>query len=467
MKRGLWWGLIFGVALAIATVMMQPARSQQFSPPFQYFDPAQIIASENTPPGQPNPPQDELAARVAELEKALADIKARDAAATKKAANKFSVNVGGRIYVDSVFFGQGAGSIAQFGDAEDTVQLRSARLWAAGHGFDIFDYKIEVDFAGRSGDDQQTTFKDVYMRVNDLPWLNQVQIGHFKEPLSMEELTSANNISLMERSLLSAFVPCRNVGIASYHSSQNERLTFAFGGFRDIGDHPPYVADDDGGYAFTTRVTYLPWYDEATLGRGLLHLGLGYSYRDVDNPEQRIAARAETAVGPYIVDTSKFFGVEDYQLLNPEIAFVYGPFSVQSEYLAAFYNRSGFDDPTFHGAYVQTGYFLTGEQRLYNRKKGVFERIKPIENFFRVRTGDGEVQTGWGAWELVYRYSWIDLDDMDVLGGTSSDHSFGLNWYWNPYMRLMFNYVHAQVGPALNAQNADFNVFEMRAQVDF
>ncbi|NMC19626.1 MAG: hypothetical protein GYA33_04330 [Thermogutta sp.] len=464
---GMWWFL--GGCLAV--LILAPCAGAQGFQELRPIDPSYMVAGDYSAaePQREEANADDLAQRVADLEKALGDMMAREAETKKKAAEKFSVSVDGRIYVDSVFFGQSDGSVAAFGDAQDTVQLRSARLGAYGSGFDVFDYKVEVDFAGRDGDDDQSTsFKDVYLGISDLPFLGRVQIGHFKEPFSIEELTSTRYITFMERSLVNVFAPRRNVGIAACRVSENERLTFAFGGFRTIGDKPPYVADDDGGYAFTMRGTYLPWYDEATHGRGLLHLGLGYSFREVDDPNQRICSRAETDVGPYILDTGVITGVEDFHLLDPEIAFVYGPFSVQAEYLAAFYNLAG-NDADFHSAYVQMSYFLTGEHRRYDRKKGAFTRVKPFENFFRVRTCDGNIEMGRGAWELAYRYSWLDLDDADaaIFGGYSSDHTVGVNWYLNPYMRLMFDYVYANLGTANNGPDTDLSVFQMRAQVDF
>ena len=56
-----------------------------------------------------------------------------------------------------------------------------------------------------------------------------------------------------------------------------------------------------------------------------------------------------------------------------------------------------------------------------------------------------DVQTGRGAWEVAYRFSYIDmLDDLTVKGaGLATDHTFGVNWYLNPYTRLMLNYVHS------------------------
>ena len=65
----------------------------------------------------------------------------------------------------------------------------------------------------------------------------------------------------------------------------------------------------------------------------------------------------------------------------------------------------------FYGGYAFVSYFLTGENRPYNRKMGVFDRVKPYEDFFRVRDCDGNVSTGHGAWELAYRFSYIDMLD--------------------------------------------------------
>jgi phosphate-selective porin OprO/OprP len=161
-------------------------------------------------------------------------------------------------------------------------------------------------------------------------------------------------------------------------------------------------------------------------------------------------------------------GCQSVQTAVPEIAFLYGPFSVQAEYMAAMYARDpGRSDPTFDGGYINTSYFLTGENRGYNRKEGRFDRVKPYENFFRVRDEDGQVATGKGAWELAYRYSWIDLNEDGIAGGRASDHTFGLNWYLTPYSRMMLNYVHSDVSPNNDRPDTYIDVLMMRAQYDF
>ena len=69
---------------------------------------------------------------------------------------------------------------------------------------------------------------------------------------------------------------------------------------------------------------------------------------------------------------------------------------------------------------------------------------------------------GWGAWEVALRYSFIDLDDSAISGGTLSDITFGLNWHPNPATRVMLNYVSANLKDVGQA-----GIFMIRFGVDF
>ena len=432
-------------------------------------------------------PSDELAARVADLEAELQKSQDKAAADKKKAAGKPSVQVGGRIQLDWALFGQDADSMNHVpgGDWQDGVEFRRARITLRGEAFHVVDYRLEMDFADTDEADQDagadpneliqsTAFKDVYITVKELPLVGHVRVGHFKEPFGLEQLASNNHISFMERSVCDegAFVPSRRVGVMAFNHDENERLTWAVGAFRnelENGSEPPRRFDDDGGTALTMRGTFLPWYDEATEGRGLLHLGAGYSYRDVDDDTYRFRARPESHIAPYVVDTGNIAGVPDLQLYNAEPAYVYGPLSIQSEYFHTEVDREADADLAFDGMYVYVSYFLTGEHRIYDRSKGVFTRTKPFENFFLVRTCDGDLAWGKGAWEAAYRYSYMDLNDDNVNGGLISNHTVGLNWYLNPYTRFMWNYVNSRStddDPGVTPMTTQ-HVLEMRAQIDF
>ena len=117
-------------------------------------------------------------------------------------------------------------------------------------------------------------------------------------------------------------------------------------------------------------------------------------------------------------------------------------------------DSSSSSDPTFDGFYIQASYFLTGEQRNYKTSTGAFDRVRPKENY--------HYGAGRGAWEVAARYSQIDLTDDSVSGGELKDLTLGLNWYLNPNMRMMWNYIRSHLDDV-----GDSDLLLMRLQIDF
>jgi len=455
-----------------------------------------------------------LAADVADLKKQLKEMKDKDAAA--KAKLPMSPQVGGMIQMDMAMFSQQGGSVADYNTAQNALEFRRARLSVAGEGWNVIDYKLEMDFAtlasggltyGATGATQlpgyakpieQVDMKDCYITIKELPLLGNVRMGHMKEPFGLEQQTSDRFSTFMERSIADegALVPARQNGVMAFNWTEGERATWAAGVFRTNCVAPPDYINwgNSGNTSVTGRVTYLPWYDEATEGRGLLHLGMAGSYRAMGTEvlssgtlnQFSIGARPEAHLAPKVVGLT-LNTVDDYSLFGTELAYVYGPLSFQTEYYGAWLNLTNAANNAYlSGGYGYVSYFLTGENRPYNKKAGCFDRVKPYENFFRVRDEDGCVQTGIGAWEVGYRYSWLDLTDGQAVsaqgiplvnGGLAIDHTVGLNWYLNPNLRLMWNYVHSTDTPGANTPSSIsvpgqtakgyLDTFEMRAALDF
>ena len=71
---------------------------------------------------------------------------------------------------------------------------------------------------------------------------------------------------------------------------------------------------------------------------------------------------------------------------------------------------------------------------------------------------------GAGAWEVAVRYSNLDLNDEDILGGDVDDLTVGLNWYINQYVRLSANYVSVLNVSGGAHDDDEPNLYEMRAQ---
>jgi phosphate-selective porin OprO/OprP len=292
-----------------------------------------------------------------------------------------------------------------------------------------------------------------------------------KEPFSLERQTSITNTTFMERALANdAFAPGRNVGIMVGKPVLNERLTLAGGGFlntgsfSDVGEASDRMTEANG-YNLTARVTGLPWY--ADEGARLVHLGLSYSHgvrndKDIDDRVEFRARPESRITDERLVDTGFFF-TDDVDSINPELAIVLGPFSLQGEYFHTFTDADGKDDPEFWGFYVQGSYFLTGEHRNYNASRGVFSRVTPRHEFRPLRGG-------WGAWELGARFSYIDLNDEGIKGGRERNFTAGLNWYLTRNFRLMFNYVRASVKdratqPPIDSGRA--HIYQARFQIAF
>lgn len=394
-----------------------------------------------------------------------------------------NVTVNGVFQADTGFFTQDPNSIASFGDIQDGADFRRARLSAKGAVTENVNYFFQMDFAffGRP------TFTDVWVESVGLPVLGNVRIGQWKQPFSLEVVSSFRYTTFMERSLLfNAFTPFRHLGIGFYDHSEDLRMTWAASGFRSGQDQFGDSISDNGGWGTAERVTFLPWYDEASEGRAYLHLGLGHFYsnppKDTFNfrtiPEIFVGEVAGGVVGtsgvaaPGAIDGTPFFvktgplTMNKYNVFGSELLYVRGPLSFQSEVMTALVDQTNGINADLWGAYAQVGWFLTGEHRPYDRNAGAIDRVIPNENFFRVRTTDGGVCNGRGAWEIACRWSFIDLNNKNVAGGQLTDLTAGLNWYWNPYAKLMFNYIHAFADdPTFGT--SDTSIYAARAQMDF
>lgn len=347
-----------------------------------------------------------------------------------------------------------------------TTNLRSLRGNFLTTFFDTMDWRLVFEFAN-----QQQIKENSFGLTGKIPFLGYVRAGYMKEPFSLEELTGWTHFTFMEKALPTwTFAPGSNLGIRMQNAAWDDRLTWSLGGFwnvqsaENVGDARDQI-DQANGYDLTMRLTGLPWYEED--GRSLLHLGLGYSHRfpsgGSQNVELKYATRPETyLISDNLVNTEKF-SVTQIDLFNLEMAAVFGPLSYQAE---GFYSiPAGASGETYHfwGAYGFGSYFLTGENRPYNKREGLFSGIKPKHDF---RPLEGK----WGAWELAVRYSYIDLNDRNIQGGKEGNFTMGLNWYFNSYLQVMFNYIQARVddrgsSPRIGSGKAD--IFQTRFQVAF
>ncbi|MFO1063856.1 MAG: porin [Pirellulales bacterium] len=426
---------------------------------------------------QASPKKDELTERISQLEKRL-----NDADAAKKKLP--SVQINGVFQADAVLFHQTDESIDQYGRIENGADFRRTRLSAKGSVTETMNYFVQMDF-GFFG---RPTFTDVWVEQTKIPYLGTVRVGQWKQPFSLETVSSFRYTTFMERSLLfQTFDPFRHIGIGFYNNTDDLMTTWAASYFRTGQDQFGGSLSTDGGNGLAGRLTHLMWYC-GDKGQDYLHIGAGYYYNAPPRDTARFRTIPEIFVGefgttgspgssgiglpntfngtPFFADTGNITDVNSINTFGLESLWVRGPLSWQTEAMAVNLSRDAQPGLLFGGAYSQVGYFLTGEHRPYDRKAGAIDRVTPFRNFGK----DG----GMGAWEVAARWSYLDVTDRNVVGGMLQDLTGGVNWYLNPYCKTVFNYVHSWSEardffptPTARALNSQTDAFAMRVQLDF
>jgi phosphate-selective porin OprO/OprP len=281
---------------------------------------------------------------------------------------------------------------------------------------------------------------DAYFSVNEIPGLGRFRIGNFFVPFSLEQVTNDTNNIFLERSIPTQgiFAPDREVGIAVYNQAEEYGLAWASGVFFDsIREGLKERINDNQGCRVSGRLTWLPYYDEASKGRRLVHTGAGILHTSDQDDRIRIRARPQIHEGPRLIDTG-VLQADSCTAGNVELAIVNGPVTLQSEGFPGTIDLHSGSPQNISGAYAHLSWFVTGESRIYEpfgRHGSQFGRNKPARPL-RVQRGCLDP----GALELKTRCSHLNLDSLHH--GQYNDLSVGFNWYWSDRTRIMFDWIH-------------------------
>jgi phosphate-selective porin OprO/OprP len=344
-------------------------------------------------------------------------------------AGNFTFKPRGVIEADAGVFNEREGGY----DYSDGTLLRRARLGFEGTAFKWFNYRAEVDFAGNA-----VNITDLYLQYTKIP-KTVLTIGQHKAPFGLESNNSDNYNTFLERGMFTnafgnagaerrigisaAYAPKENINIAGGLFGDNESIS------RGSGAAPGESWGVNG------RATWEPVFDTGKI----VHLGVSGYYRDRlksgDTPDAvRFNDRPNIRIdGGNIADSGVITGARSLEYAGVEAAGVFGPLTVAGEAGRLWLDRFGGGNARFSGYYGYASYMLTGETRPF--KGGNFDRIKPFKEL-----GNG----GLGALEVALRYDHIDLTDTPILaraGNEASSVTAGLNWYFNPYAKLMVNWV--------------------------
>ena len=352
-------------------------------------------------------------------------------------------------------------------DYNNGTGLRRARIGLEGTAFKWFNYRLEVDFAGNA-----VNVTDAYLQYTKIP-KTVLTLGQHKAPFGLESNNSDNYNMFLERGMFTnAFGNAgaeRRIGLSAAYAPR-ETINLAIGLFGDNesisrSTGSPVTDTPDESWGINGRATWEPLFQP----NRIVHLGLSGFYRtalksgDVEDAV-RLSDRPNIRIdNGNIADSGVIPFVKSLHYAGAEAAAVFGPLTVAGEAGRLWLARtSGLPNEHFTGFYGYAAYFLTGETRPF--KGGNFDRVRPYKEVGK---------DGLGAFEVALRYDRLDLSNTPVIlraGNEASSVTLGLNWYLNPFAKLMFNYVrfrgdNTPLDPIGNDTGGD--VLATRLHLDF
>lgn len=461
--------------------------------PHPLWETTTVQASAESPTAEaaPTSSDKDLQSRIEDLERALAKTQAeqqdrelKEKKASEKADKekaeaeqkksdwvdvsdeKWNVRIGGHMQLDYITWADADPAIP---GPQNYFNFRRLRLLADGTGYGVFDFRLQMTLEPGQGSDENAfasaDVKDAYVTMHEIPGIGRFRIGNFFVPFSLEQVTNDTNNIFNERSIPTQgiFSADREVGMAIYNCTPDKNISWAGGlSFDDINDTVKTRIDSNQGYRLSGRLNWLPFYDEPSNGRYLIHTGIGVLHTDDQDDRVRFRARPQIQRGPVLIDSGNLLA-DSYTTGNLELATVWGPVTLQNEaFLSQVHLDSG-QNLQVGGAYSHISWFLTGENRIYERfgQHGAqFGRNRPITNFFATPGG-----CGWGAWEAKTRWSYLDLSSTG--SGQYNDLTAGFNWYWSDRTRIMFDWIHPMTTSSTVFGTTESDLFAMRFDVNW
>ena len=400
----------------------------------------------------------------------------------RSADSNFVLRLRGLLQVDSRWYVDDGGI-----EDNDGFVLRRARPILEGTVFRDFEFRFTPEFGTST-----PVIRDA--------WLNyqydeaaQLRMGKMKPPGGLERWQAVANVPFIERAMVSDLWPSRDLGVMFHgelwrsDEADARRLDaggsfyYALGAFNGVGDgRAAGNSDFDGDTEVAARLLVHPFLKTEVTPLRLLGLGLGGTYGKTTGVNGLPDDRSYTTEGQqdfftYLNGngttpvTANVIANGHHWRLGPQAYWYWGPFGLQGEYGLSsqeLQRQDGLlttDRLTHQGWSVAASWLLTGED-------AGFRSITPKKSF-------DPKAAGWGALQLLGRYSVLDIDndafpnfaDPAESATKATAWGLGLNWFLNRNVRTSLNFIRTDFKGGANGSvtRQNENVFLTRAQVAF
>ena len=386
----------------------------------------------------------------------------------------FSLSLRALMQFDVGYFAQGRNPPSV--DLNSGTNFRRAQLGFQGTAFKDWSYNFLYDFGGY-GVEGRGYIYNAYIQYDGLKPFG-IRVGAYTPFEGQEDQTGSGDLFFPERATAVdvargiAGAPSREA-ISIFVQEDNYHVALSYTG-KKTGDGTSTgasVGTFDAQQSIIGRAAWL-----AVSSPELKWLVEGHVTEVLKLPDAT-ASPAATGIrfsnGPEVaVDASK---TVDTGTIDANHAREFG-FESAGTY-AGFYGQGGWfryqidrrlalPNPEFDGWYAFLAYSLTGEQHPYDPTTASFRNLRPAKPLGS--------PGGWGAWEVLARYSNIDLDYQPLVaaaaggiaGGRQNVWTIGLNWYPNNAVKFQLNYDNLQVNH-VNAPANDIsaNAVVLRSQI--
>jgi phosphate-selective porin OprO/OprP len=333
----------------------------------------------------------------------------------------FTIRAGGGLLYDYAAYTQDDNSRQQF-DLSPELKIRDVRVLLKGQ----LKFKRQVTWSSGlmyDGPSGKWLVRETGIMVEVPEIWGHLFVGRTKEGFSLNKVMVGYAGWTMERATISdATIPILADGIKWLGYLPKAHLLWNLGFYADSLSE---------GQSFSTygrqvagRLAWVHLFSNDS--RRLIHVGINGRVGKPKDDMLQLRSRPETFPAPYFVDTGKFAASET-RMTSLEAYYRPGSWLFGSEYFFQRADAPQSDNPLFRGGDAVATWLVTGETRTYNTRGGFFNQVSPARPVF---------QGGPGAWELVARFSYIDLDDQGVRGGTFWRFTPMVNWHLPDPLRL-------------------------------
>jgi len=364
------------------------------------------------------------------------------------------LKIRGNVHLDSRFYGANSANPSNF-------DIRRARIDLQGQFYKFIQMRLQAEFA------DNPYIRNAYVDFAFRDWLH-LRPGQMKPPFSTSWWTLDNNVNFIERGAGTPIYPFFDRGFWIWGDLFEKSVTYNLSVWTGAGMDLDYQRGDiDDHKDFIGRLFLAPFItlkDYSFLQNTYVCVEGSYGMQSI--PTTRFETKGYRAAvyddlyWTWETQNPGYGEIGGRNRWGAEFHYIYGPFSVSTEYLVAEYKDIDVFDkkdgalviPNAYGKVKSwstwVSFFLTGESKTLSNEG--WRQPNPRNDF------DPFHFKGLGAWEVLVRYTHTKTDedlfqttsfggkDYRILAGADDvyEYTAGVNWTWNALVRWQFNYVH-------------------------